>query len=63
MNAHDKDDRKDHVGPARACAQELTWTPSSGEGSEAALRKLKRAERVRSAWRRLRSDAAPVEDD
>ncbi len=31
------------------------WTPSSGEGSQAALTKLKRAERVKSSWRRLRS--------
>lgn len=29
------------------------WKPSSGEGSAAALSTLKRAERVKSRWRRL----------
>lgn len=41
--------------PGRSVAEvEWEWKPSSGEGSEAALKRLKRLERVRATFRQLR---------
>ena len=39
------------------------WKPSSGEGSAAALSTLKRAERVKSRWRRLGQGVLKRGDD
>ena len=39
------------------------WRPSSGEGSAAALSTLKRAERVKSRWRRLGKSGLKTPDD
>ena len=44
----------EHPGSAEKDNQVWNWKPSSGEGSAAALRTLKRAERVKSSWRGLR---------
>ncbi len=55
--------RNEHqgTGGTRERGQELQWTPRSGEGSASALGNLKHAERLKAAWRRVRS--APAEDD
>jgi len=54
--------RKEHDqqrAPAQD-GQEWIWQPTSGEGCASALHELKRAERVKSSWRRMRSK--PLDD-
>ena len=48
-------DQREHPGSPKERKQDWEWKPSSGEGSAAALSKLKRVERVKSSWRRVRS--------
>jgi hypothetical protein len=63
MTAARKED--EHPRSPDEAKQYWSWKPSSGEGSAAALHKLKRAERVKSTWRRVRGGPVvkPPSDD
>jgi hypothetical protein len=45
----------EHVDSPAENADDWELQPGSGEGSGTALNKLKRAERVKRSWRRVRS--------
>jgi len=49
--------RKEDEDPqaTREREQEWSWSPRSGEGSASALGHMKRLERLKAAWRQVRS--------